>query len=425
MKMLRDFGRFLRDSVRAALTGGRSYWLWVGFLGLLVAVGLTAYAHQLSIGLSATGMRDQVSWAFYIGNFTFLVGVADAAVLVVIPAYIYRWKPAREVVVFGLLLAIAAVSMAATFVLVDIGHPERLWHLFPVLGSLNVPNSMLAWDVVALNSYLILNVVIVLYGLFSLWKGKVPGRGVFLTMILFSIPMAIAVHTVTAFLYNGLASRPFWNSSILAPRFIASAFCSGPAVLLVLLQILRRVAKFDVQNQVLWKLGELMAYAMGFNLFLLAAEVFKEFYSATENSRHIYYMFTGLEGHNAIVPYIWTSVICSIAAFFILLIPRLRRNTVLLNVGCALTFVGVYIEKGIGLVIPGLTPDALGEIYEYVPTLTELGVTAGIFGMGALIFTFGVKASLPLLDKMRGEPGPALRTSVGGLAAPEAATPNP
>ncbi len=425
MKMLREFGRFLLDSVRAALTGGRAYWLWVGFLGLLVAVGLAAYAHQLSRGLAATGMRDQVSWAFYIGNFTFLVGVADAAVLVVIPAYLYRWKPAREVVVFGLLLAVAAVSMAATFVLVDIGHPERLWHLFPLLGKLNLPHSMLAWDVVALNSYLILNVLIVLYGLFSLWKGKIPGRGVFLTMILISIPMAIAVHTVTAFLYNGLASRPFWNSSILAPRFIASAFCSGPAVLLVLLQVLRRVARFDVQNQVLWKLAELMAYAMGFNLFLLAAEVFKEFYSATEHSRHIYYMFTGLEGHSAIVPYIWTAVLCSIAAFFILLIPRLRTHPVLLNVGCALTFIGVYIEKGIGLVIPGLTPDALGEIYEYVPTITELGVTAGIFGLGGLIFTFGVKASLPLLEKFRSEPPAARRATPAGLAAPGAADARP
>jgi len=425
MKTLREFVRFLLACVRSALTGSRAYWLWVALLGVLVGVGLTAYAHQLSVGLGATGMRDQVSWAFYIGNFTFLVGVADAAVLIVIPAYLYRWRPAREVVVFGLLLAIAAVSMAATFVLVDIGRPERLWHLFPVVGSLNVPNSMLAWDVVALNSYLILNVLIVLYGLFSLWRGKVPSRGVFLAMILFSIPMAIAVHTVTAFLYNGLASRPFWNSSILAPRFIASAFSSGPAVLVVLLQILRRVAKFDIQNQVLWKLAELMAYAMGFNLFLLAAEVFKEFYSATENSRHIYYMFTGLEGHNAIVPYIWASVVCSIAAFFILLIPRLRTNTVLLNVGCALTFVGVYIEKGIGLVIPGLTPDALGEIYEYVPTLTELGVTAGIFGLGGLIFTFGVKASLPLIEKFSGTPTPGTIGPVGGLPTVEGAHPRP
>ena len=196
-------------------------------------------------------------------------------------------------------------------------------------------------------------------------------------------------------------------------------------MLVVLLQVLRKVAKFDVQNQVLWKLAELMAYAMGFNIFLLAAEVFKEFYSATEHSRHIYYMFTGLDGHNAIVPYIWTSVVCSILAFFILLIPRLRKHMVLLNVGCALTFVGVYIEKGIGLVIPGLTPDALGEIYEYVPTLTEIGVTVGIFGMGALIFTFGVKASLPLLAKFTGTPTPGAVGPVGGLPAVEGAHPKP
>jgi Ni/Fe-hydrogenase subunit HybB-like protein len=364
---------------------------------LLIAAGFTAWLHQVRHGLATTSMRDQVSWAFYIGNFTFLVGVAAAAVLLVIPAYVYEWKPIKEVVILGELLAIASISMCGLFVTADVGHPERLWHLVPGLGKLNVPSSLLAWDVVVLNGYLVLNLVIVTYLLFSLYSRRVPDKRFFLPLVLISIPSAIAIHTVTAFLYNGMPARPFWNASILAPRFIASAFCSGPAVLLVLMQILRRFTRFEIPDAAIWKIAELMAYAMFVNLFLLVAEVFKEFYSNTEHLIHMRYMFVGVRGHTAIVPFMWLSVTASVAAFVLFLIPRTRRNPITLNLGCALIWIGVYLEKGMGLVIPGLTPDTLGEIYEYAPSLVEVSVAAGIFAVGFLLFTLMVKVATPIM----------------------------
>jgi molybdopterin-containing oxidoreductase family membrane subunit len=342
-------------------------------------------------------MRDQVSWAFYIGNFTFLVGVAAAAVLLVIPAYVYHWKPIKEVVVLGECLAISAIAMCGLFVTVDVGRPDRLWHLMPGLGRLNVPSSLLAWDVVVVNGYFVLNLVIATYLLFALFLRKKPDPRLFTPLVLLSIPWAIGIHTVTAFLYNGLAARPFWNSSILAPRFLASAFCSGPAVLLVVLQLLRRFTRFEIQDAAIWKIAELMAYSMAVNLFLLGAEVFKEYYSSTEHLAHMQYMFTGLHGHAPIVPYMWTSVACSIAAFLLFLVPRTRRNSLTLNLGCLLIWAGVYIEKGMGLIIPGLTPDTLGEIYEYFPSRNELWVSAGIFSIGFLLFTLMVKVATPIL----------------------------
>src|SRR5690349_1505203 len=397
MNTVKLFTRFALDSVRIVSRGNWVYWAWVSGLVLVIGVGAAAWARQAHDGLVTTHMRDQVSWAFYIGNFTFLVGVAAAAVLLVIPAYVYEWKPIKEVVILGELLAISAISMCGLFVTVDVGHPERLWHLIPGLGHLNLPNSMLAWDVLVVNGYLLLNLVIVTYLLFSLHAGRTPNKKIFLPLVLFSIPAAIGIHTVTAFLYCGLPARPFWNTSILVPRFLASAFCSGPAVLIVLMQLLRRFSRFEIRNEAIWKVAELMSYAMAVNLILLGAEVFKEYYSNTEHLIHMRYMFSGVDGHTAIVPWMWLSVVASVAAFLLFLVPRTRRNPVTLNLGCALIWTGVYLEKGMGLVIPGMTPDTLGEIYEYFPSNNELMIAAGSFSVGFLLFTLMVKVATPIM----------------------------
>ena len=397
MQTLRAFNEFFVGSLRIVSRGNRFYWLWISLLLIIVARGTLAYTRQLDEGLIATSMRDSVSWAFYIGNFTFLVGVAAAAVLLVIPAYVYHWKPIKEVVILGELLAISAILMCGLFVTVDVGRPDRLIHLVPGIGRLNVPSSLLAWDVLVLNGYLVLNFVIATYMLFSLFVGREPNPRIFMPLVLFSIPAAIGIHTVTAFLYNGLAARPFWNASILAPRFLASAFCSGPAVLIVVMQLLRRFTRFEIQDAAIWKIAELMAYAMFLNLFLLGAEVFKEYYSGTHHLAHMQYMFTGLHGYTAIVPYMWTAVACSVIAFLLFLWPRTRRNVYTLNIGCLLIWVGVYLEKGMGLIIPGMTPDTLGEIYEYAPSTTELWISAGIFSFGFLAFTWMAKVAMAIL----------------------------
>jgi len=388
---------FVARSAREVTHGGLLYWSWIVALLALVGFGFAAYLEQLDHGLITTSMRDQVSWAFYIGNFTFLVGVAAAAVMLVIPAYVYDWKPIKEVVILGELLAIASLVMCALFVLVDVGRPDRLWHLVPGIGYLNLPSSLLAWDVIVLNGYLALNLCIATYVLYSLFVGGQPRKGIFKLLVLLSIPCAIAIHTVTAFLYNGIPARPFWNSAILAPRFLASAFCSGPAVLLILMQLLRRFTRFEIPDAAIWKIAELMAYAMFVNLFLLGAEVFKEYYSNTEHLIHMRYMFTGLDGQSSIVPYMWFSVVASLIAFVLFLVPATRRNPMTLNLGCVLIWAGVYIEKGMGLVIPGLTPDTLGEIYEYFPSRSEVVISIGIFSVGSLLFTLMVKVATPIL----------------------------
>jgi Ni/Fe-hydrogenase subunit HybB-like protein len=396
MESIRLFTRFTRGSLRLLAQGPTSYWLWLGLLGTLIVSGVLAYAGQVRTGLAVTAMRDQVSWGFYIGNFTFLVGVAAAAVVLVIPAYIYNWKPIREIVIYGELLAISAIVMCLMFVMVDIGRPDRFWHLIPFIGHLNFPSSILAWDVMVLNVYFVINFVVATHILYRAFHGKAYIKRLVVPMVLLSVPMAVGIHTVTAFLYNGLAARPYWNSSILAPQFLASAFCSGPAILLIVLQVLRRFTRFEIQDQAIWKIAELMAYAMFLNLFLHGAEAFKEFYSGTEHLLYTRYWYSGLGHHTTLVPYAWSAVVLNVTAFALFIVPKTRRYWWTLNIGCLATYAGCYIEKGMGLIIPGLTPDALGEIYEYYPTLSELRVAAAVFAAGFLVFTLMLKVAVPI-----------------------------
>lgn len=392
-----NFIRLIKESFQILIRGSKRYYLWLAFLFVLIIWGSTGYIEQLKQGLLVTNMRDPVSWAFYIGNFTFLVGVAAAAIMLVIPAYIYNWKPLKEVVIFGELLAISAVIMCILFVIVDVGNPLRLWHMIPLIGKLNVPSSLLAWDSVVLTLYFFLNLIIVGYLLNTLFYKREYNRRLLTPLILFSIPVAIGIHTVTAFLYNGFAGRPYWNSALLAPKFLASAFCSGPAVLIILFQILKKTTTFEIKDEAIWKIAELMAYAMFINLFFFFAEVFKEVYSDTEHLVHLEYLFKGLGENRDIVMYGWASLFISFIAFLLFLIPATRKNVVTLNIGAILIWFGVYIEKGIALLIPGFTPDSLGQIYGYRPSLVELKVSMGIFAVGFLIFTLITKIAIAII----------------------------
>lgn len=388
----------VRTSLRHILHGNAAYWSWLVLLSALMVWGGLAYVDQLTHGMIVTNMRDQVSWAFYVGNFTFLVGVAAAAVVLVIPAYVYQWKPIKEVAIFGEILAISALVMSLMFVVADMGHPERGWHLIPIIGRMNFPHAMLAWDVLALNLYLLLNVLIVSHMLYRGLQAREPSKRFAVPLVILSIPAAVAIHTVTAFIYAGLPSRPYWNAAILAPRFLCSAFCSGPAIIVILFQILQRTSHIKIKNEAIWKIAELMAYAMFLNLFLLGAEVFKEYYSGTEHLIHFTYLFSGIHGHRALVPFAWGFVGCGVAAFLLFLFPATRKNVVTLNIGCLLIYASVYIEKGMGTIMPAFTPDTLGEIYEYVPTLHELRVGAAIFATGFMIFTVLCKVAIPIMS---------------------------
>jgi Ni/Fe-hydrogenase subunit HybB-like protein len=550
-KAIRNYLVFLWRCARIAFVGDWRYHAWMGVLTAICLLGLNAYAKQLVHGLGVTGMSDEVSWGVYIANFTFLVGVAAAAVMMVIPVYIYDNEELHDLVIFGELLAVAAIIMCLAFVTVDLGRPDRFWHLIPGIGQFNFPASMLSWDVIVLNGYLLLNVHICGYLLYCRYQGKKPAKWFYIPFVFIAIVWAVSIHTVTAFLYVGLGGRPFWNSAIVGPRFLASAFTAGPALIILALQVVRRVtasasaaeaervhgkgpsspgrpatltdlellarhlpeltsvplptrkdvlvgaevldlaagdvllrqgekdtaAFFVLQGRLVVKreeggrfriirsggpgdqFGEISGLAgtprlataiaeepslvlrlpadslrklmknaamnkiirsrmterlmitdrallmlrsivqvsMLINVFLLVNEVFKEFYSGNLHVASAKYLFVGLHGHHALVPWIWTAIAFNVTAMILLVLP-VSRSLKWLNVTCVLAILGIWIEKGMGLVIPGFIPTSLGAIVEYTPSLNETLVCFGIWAFGLLCYTVFLRMAVPILQ---------------------------
>jgi molybdopterin-containing oxidoreductase family membrane subunit len=373
-----------------ALRGSTRYWAWLGGLGVVIAVGFLCYLHQLDVGLAITGLSRDVSWGFYIAQLTFLVGVAASAVMVVLPYYLHDYKAFGKITVLGEFLAVCAVTMCLLFVVVDIGQPFRALNMF----LHPTPGSILFWDAFVLNGYLILNALITRVTLVAERKGEPPPHWI-KPVIYLSIPWAISIHTVTAFLYCGLGARPFWLTAILAPRFLASAFASGPSLLILFVLILKKFTRFDPGKEPVQKLAQIVTYGMITNLFFVALEMFTAFYSnIPEHMIHFRYLFVGIEGKTGLVPWMWTSMSVALIALAMLLSPRMRKDEKTLAIACAGVFTSIWIDKGMGMVVGGFVPSPLGKVAEYAPTLPEVLISLGIYAIGFTMITVFYKIAL-------------------------------
>ena len=401
MTMVQELRQYLTFVWRCGLKtveGDWRYFLWMTALTAVTLLGLNAYLKQLVAGLTVTGMTDQVSWGLYIANFTFLVGMAAAAVMLVVPVYVYHDDTLHDVVILGELLAVAVIVMCLLFVTADLGRPDRFWHMIPGVGKFNWPISMLSWDVIVLNGYLALNAHICGYLVYMVYLGRKPSKMWYIPFVFIAIVWAISIHTVTAFLYVGLGGRPFWNSAIVAPRFLASAFTAGPGFLILTLQVIRRFTNYKVEDKAIMMLRSIVQVSMVINVFLLFCELFKEFYTDSAHVASAKYLFFGLHGHHGLVPWIWTAMALDAAALVLLVLPA-SRGLKYLNLACVLAIVGIWIEKGMGLVIPAFIPTPLGEIVEYVPTFNEWLICAGIWAFGMLLYTLFLKMTIPVLTR--------------------------
>jgi molybdopterin-containing oxidoreductase family membrane subunit len=379
-----------------ALSGDRRYWVWIGLLLLVMVAGSVCYLLQLQEGLGITGLSRDVTWGFYIAQFTFLVGVAASAVMVVLPYYLHDFKMFGKITILGEFLAIAAVLMCLLFIIVDLGQPGRAVNIIRYPS----PRSILFWDMIVLNGYLLLNFVISRVSLIAERKGEPPPAWI-KPVILLSIPWAISIHTVTAFIYSGLAARPFWMTAILAPRFLASAFASGPALLILLCLILKRFTRFDAGWPAIQRLAMIATYAVLINIFFVLMEFFTAFYSSIpEHIEHFKYLYWGLEGHSELRLWMWASAVLVILAALILVNPRLRNRQGTLTFASIAVIVSIWIEKGLGMVVTGFVPNPLGEVTPYSPTLPEVLITLGIYAFGALLITALYKIALSVRGQL-------------------------
>jgi [DsrC]-trisulfide reductase subunit P len=366
-----------------ALHGGRGYWAWMAGLLAIVCAGAWCYALQLRVGLGITGLSRDITWGLYISQFTFLVGVAASAVTVVLPYYLHDYKLFGRVTILGEFLAISAVVMCGTFIAVDMGQPARLLNVI----RYPTPRSMMFWDMTALGGYLLLNLVITRVTL-DAERNDVPPPRWIRPVVILSIPWAISIHTVTAFLYNGLPGRSFWLTAILAPRFLASAFAAGPALLILLCLLVRRWWSLRVADEAIARIAVIVAYALAVHVFFVLLEVFTVFYSQVpEHVEHFRYLYAGLDGHAGLVPWMWTSAVLAVAALVLLVVPATRARHATLAAACGAVVVSLWIDKGLGLVIGGFVPSPLGRVADYTPTWPEAAIAAGIWALGAILVT--------------------------------------
>ena len=379
-----------------ALTGSRRYWTLVALLFALVVVGLVTYLHQFTVGLGITGLSRDVPWGLYISQFTFLVGVAASAVMVVLPYYVHHYKAFGRLAILGEFLAIPAVLMCLLFVFVDMGQPRRVVNVLLHPS----PHSVMFWDLIALNGYLVLNVVIS-RATFRAERAGHPPPGWLKPLVYLSIPWAISIHTVTAFLYAGLAARPFWLTAILAPRFLASAFASGPALLILLALAVRRFSRFDPGREAVAKLGEIVTYAMTANVFFVGLELFTVLYSdIPEHVEHFTYLYAGLHGHAVLAPWMWVSLALAGLSLVLLLVPRLRHREGLLVVASVAVVGSLWIDKGLGMVVTGFVPSPLGHVTEYWPSGREALIALGVYGLGGLVLTVLYKIAVETREEL-------------------------
>lgn len=370
-----------------ALTGNKKYWAWIGCLSIVIGAGLFCYSWQMKLGLAITGLSRDVSWGFYVAQLTFLVGVAASAVMLVLPYYLHDHKVFGKITIVGEFVAVSAICMCLLFLFVDLGQPARALNIF----LYPTPHSIIFWDAMVLLGYLLLNILVGWNVLEAERNGVSPPKWI-KPFIYLSIPWAFAIHTVTAFLYCALPGKGFWLTAILAPRFLASAFASGPALLILLCLLLRKLSGFDSKREAIESLSKIVTYGLLANIFFLLCEVFVVFYSKIpEHMDHFIYLYAGLYGKGGLVSWMWLSLILMGGAMVLLLIPATRRHESILAVSCVMVFSGTWIDKGVGLISGGFIPSALHQITEYVPTPPELIISMGIYGIGILCLTFLLK----------------------------------
>jgi molybdopterin-containing oxidoreductase family membrane subunit len=388
---------FTVDYTRYVLKGGTKFYAWMGMLTLLIVGMFYVFYLQNTEGLIVTGLTSQIHDGLYLANLVFLVGVAAGAVTIVFPAYVYHHEGMHKVTVLGEMLAISAVIMVMMFVFAHMGRPERLWHMIPLLGIYNFPNSMLGWDVLVLNGYLILNIICGFYYLWTKYTGTKVNNKWFMPLVYVSIVWALSIHTVTAFLIAVTPARPMWFHSMMPIRFITTAFAAGPALIIIAFLIIRNNTKFWIEDSAIKLLTTIVTWCLGIAIFLTLSEIVVEFYARTEHANSLYYLMFGLHGLTSLVPWFWSSVVLMIGAFALFLIPSFRNDMKRLPIACAMAFAGIWIEKGMGLIVPGFIPTPIGEVTEYYPTFVEVLMCLGIWAFGFFILTILFKGAIGVL----------------------------
>ncbi len=405
--------RAVKYIVREGLRGGRAYYgLLLGLLvmavyGVYVWVGIQHAPIFLASergGLVLTGMSDSVPWGLYISFFVFWVGVAAAGIMFALGAYVFGHPGFRKIAVLGEVQAIAALVIVLLLIIADMGRPLRALVLMPLLP--NFPRSMLAWDFLVLTGYLVINLAGYIYTVGRYSEDRGLSARFLVPFVIIAAPIAIGIHTVTAFISQALTARPYWNTALLAPRYVATAFASGPALLLlVLLAAERTVRGFRVDWDVYRKTIFVTTGALIVGLYFTLSEVQELLWYTTEpfKKAQLEVLLLGrATPWLSLLFWLWVSL--GIAAVILALIPSVRSTRGGVAFIALLTVIAVIGEKTLTIVLPSYIPDSLGQIRPYTPTPVEIVVTIGIHAIGFLIYAILAKPAIrAIMTHYKGE----------------------
>jgi molybdopterin-containing oxidoreductase family membrane subunit len=379
-----------------ALHGRPRYWGFLAFLGAVITAGAACWLREHSLGSGlTTGLSQDVPWGLHVGQLTFFVGVAASAVMVVLPYYLHGYKEFGRIAVIGEFLAVSAVIVAMLSVFTIMGQPGRVLNVlwYPT------PGSIIFWDMVVLSTYLLLNLLCGWTVLSAERQGVPPPKWI-KPFIYLAIIWAPSIHMVTAFLYAGLPGKPHWMTALQTVHFLATAFAAGPALLILLCMIIRKVSSFDPGSKAIQKLAQIAAYALFLHLFFIGLEFFTAFYGHDVEHMHtLKYLYAGLDGHSGLAPFMWVSSILAVAGLAILVIPGARRNESILAAGALATFISIWMDKGFAFLTAGFTPNSFGGITEYLPHWNEALVAAGVLSIGIFVLTVLFKMTISVKEE--------------------------
>jgi len=389
-----DFGSY-------ALKGGAKYYAWLLFLAFFILVGSYTAYRQFTEGLILTGATDQVTLELFFANFVFTAHVAAAAVLVVAPGYLYHRKDMKELAVIGEIVAMIFVATGITFILFHMGRPDRVLHMIPGIGFPNFPNSMLVYDTIVLNVYLLLNLTGVIYILYKKYVGRFEAKQLaiwFRPIVFLAIAWGPLIHIVTAFVLESNARVGLWATAVLPFAFLSMAGASGPSLIVIIFLLARKFTKLEINDSVIDLLTTIIAWSLGIIILVFAAEIFTLLYPSTEHADSLKYSMFGHNGLNMYVPWFWVTMVAILGSFVALLFRKVRRSyDFLLPLVCFVVFIAILVEKPMILVFPAFSPSPLGEYTEYHVTFIEFFNVLFVWAIGFLSLTLIVKGAIGVL----------------------------
>lgn len=379
-------------SGKESFTESSAYKIWMVVFGVLTVVGLVAWFIQLTKGLVLSDLGDNKVWGLYIVGFMFFTGVAAGSLIMAsFPhvANLTQYKPYTKIASF--VAAVSSVIAAGLFILVDIGNPLRLWNMI-IHANFQSP---LIWDAIILIGYAFLSIYF-LSRLIQLDTDSAQENSV-KKWAWVSLIAGLLVG-ITANVFALQISKPSWYSGLQPFSFTVAAIIAGIALLILLGILLKSKQYISMENDLLDKMGKVVAAFLVFDLAIVATDLVTTAYPGTpEGLTYIQYIFTG-----GGAPLFWIQVGSALLAIIILLSSSMNVRRI--GIGSLLALVAIFMQKFsmlmAGFALPLIT--YAGPLMHggngYFPSLVEFGVAIGIISLGALLLMIGFKR-LPLQSR--------------------------